>query len=128
VIDELLVLTYHPDEHPLEKAAVDNLQIVSRFPEQLRQQLEEDPHRLGPWKVSSQVLAVAYAGRSHLNWAAFPNLIPSVIVAALASDELRGASALSLGADQFGLETGGDLNELTAAMAKCAGLRQVCLF
>ncbi|KAJ5984329.1 hypothetical protein N7481_006428 [Penicillium waksmanii] len=115
IIDELLVLTHHPDEHPHEKAA-------------LYQQLEEDPHRLGPWKVSSQVLAVAYAGRSHLNWAAFPNLTPSVIVVALASDELRGASALSLGADQFGLETGGDLNELTAAMAKCAGLRQVCLF
>jgi hypothetical protein len=128
VIDELLVLTHQPDEHPLEKAAVDNLQIVSRFPEQLREQLEEDPHRLGPFKVSSHVLAVAYAGRSHLNWAAFLHLTPSVIAAALASDEVRGASALSLGADQFGLDSGGDLKELTAAMSKCTGLRQLCLF
>ncbi|KAL4861481.1 hypothetical protein BDV12DRAFT_180244 [Aspergillus spectabilis] len=128
IIDELLVLTYQPDEHPLERAAVGNLQIVSRFPEQLQEQLEEDPHRLGPFKVSSHVLAVTYARRSHLNWAAFLNLTPSVITAALASDELRGASALSLCADQFGLESGGDLKELTAAMSKCTGLRQLCLF
>ncbi|KAL5341660.1 hypothetical protein BJX70DRAFT_42573 [Aspergillus crustosus] len=128
VIDELLVLTHQPDEHPLERAAVGNLQKVSRFPAQLREQLEEDPHRLGPFKVSSHVLAVAYAGHSHLNWAAFLNLTPSVIAAALASDELQGASALSLGADQFGLESGGDLKELIAAMSKCTGLRQLCLF
>jgi hypothetical protein len=128
VIDELLVLTHQPDEHPLERAADSNLQIASRFPEQLREQLEEDPRRLGPFKVSSHVLAVAYAGRSHLNWAAFLNLTPSVIAAALASDELQGASALSLCADQFGLESGGDLKELTAAMSKCTGLRQLCLF
>lgn len=128
VIDELLILTHQPDEHPLEKAAVDNLQIVSRFPEQLREQLEEAPFRLGPFKVSSHVLAIAYAGRSHLNWAAFFHLTPNVITAALASDEVQGASALSLGTDQFGLDSGGDLKELTAAMSKCTGLRQLCLF
>ncbi|KAI9375021.1 hypothetical protein BJX61DRAFT_550309 [Aspergillus egyptiacus] len=127
VIDDLLVLTHEPDEHLLERSAVGNLQILAKFPEQLREQLEEDPDRLGPSKLSSQVLAVAYAGRSHLNWAVFQNLTPSVIAAAVASDELRGASALSVCADQLELEQDGVLQELTAAVSQCTGLGQLCL-
>ncbi|KAL3472683.1 hypothetical protein BJX99DRAFT_249446 [Aspergillus californicus] len=127
VIDDLLVLTHEADEHPLERSAVDNLQILAKFPEQLREQLEDDPDRLGPFKISSNVLAIAYAGRSHLNWAMFQKLTPSVIAVAIISDELQGASALSLCADQFELERDGDLKELTAAVSQCTGLRQLCV-
>ncbi|KAL4810802.1 hypothetical protein BDV18DRAFT_155415 [Aspergillus unguis] len=122
IIDDLLVLTHKADEH-LESSAVDNLQILAKFPEQLREQLEENPDRLGPSKLSAQVLAVAYAGRRHLNWTAFWNLTPSVITAAVASDELRGASALSFCVDQFELE---DVKELIA-VSQCTGIRQLCL-
>ncbi|KAL4972140.1 hypothetical protein BDW66DRAFT_9412 [Aspergillus desertorum] len=76
-IDDLLDLIHEADEHLLERSVVSNLQILAKFPEQLREQLEEGPHRLGSFKVSSHVLAVAYAGRSHLNWAAFRTSRPA---------------------------------------------------
>ncbi|OJJ05259.1 hypothetical protein ASPVEDRAFT_44776 [Aspergillus versicolor CBS 583.65] len=127
VIDDLLVLTQEPAGPPPDRSAVSNLQLLARFPEQLWQRLEEEPDRLGPSRVSSHVLAVAYAGRSHLNWVAFQNLTLSVIAAAVASDELRGASALSVCVDQFEMEREEGLEEFTATVAQCTGLRQLCL-
>ncbi|KAL4860447.1 hypothetical protein BDV12DRAFT_108330 [Aspergillus spectabilis] len=127
-IDDLLVLTQEPAEPSHEKTVFDNLQMLAKFPEKLQQRLEEVPDSLGPSKISSHVLRVAYAGRSHLNWVAFQNLPPSVIAAAVASDELRGASALSLCVDKFKLQREGDLKELAAAVSQCTGLRQLCLF
>ncbi|KAL4866044.1 hypothetical protein BDV12DRAFT_140247 [Aspergillus spectabilis] len=122
-IDDLLVLTQQPIEPPLEKAAIGNLQMLAKFREQLWQQLEEAPDRLGPSKIRSHVLRVAYAGRSHLNWVALRNLPPSVIAAAVASDELRGASAISLCVDQLKLEGEGDLGDLAAALAHSTALK-----
>ena len=127
VIDDLLVLTQEPAGPPLDRSAVSKLQLLAKFPEQLWQRLEEEPDRLGPFKGSSHVLAVAYAGRSHLNWVAFRNLTLSVIAAAVASDELRGASALSVCVDQFEMEREEGLEEFTAAVAQCSSLRQLCL-
>ncbi|OJJ54754.1 hypothetical protein ASPSYDRAFT_475317 [Aspergillus sydowii CBS 593.65] len=127
VIDDLLVLSQEPAGPPVNRSVVSNLQLLAKFPDQLWQRLEEEPGRLGPFNVSSHVLAVAYAGRSHLNWVAFRNLTLSVIAAAVASDELRGASALSVCVDQFEMEREEGLEEFTAAVAQCTGLRQLCL-
>ncbi|KAJ5416089.1 hypothetical protein N7465_004784 [Penicillium sp. CMV-2018d] len=129
-IDNLLLLTHEPTEFPFEKAVNDNLQKLAEYREQLRQRLEEIPDTLGPSEISSYILRVAYAGRSHLNWVAFQNLTPSVIAAAIASDELRDASALSLCVDWFRLEGDeeeGDLGDLATVLAQTTALKQLCL-
>ncbi|KAL3494970.1 hypothetical protein BJX62DRAFT_246849 [Aspergillus germanicus] len=104
--------------------AIDNLL-------KLRQRLEEVPDRLGSSMISSHVLRIAYAGYSHLNWVAFQNISPSVIAAAIVSDELQGAAALSLCADQFILRGDdnreGSLDDLAIALAQTAGPQQLCL-
>ncbi|KAL4922567.1 hypothetical protein BDW62DRAFT_18 [Aspergillus aurantiobrunneus] len=128
-IDDLLVLTQEPAEPPLEKTAISHLHMLAKFPETLRQRLEEVPDRLGSSKISSHVLRVAYAGQSHLNWVAFRKLTLSVIAAAIASEELRNASALSLCVDQFLLardEREGDLDDFAAALAQSTALKQLC--
>ncbi|KAL4861963.1 hypothetical protein BDV12DRAFT_203501 [Aspergillus spectabilis] len=132
-IDGLLVLTQQSAEPPLEQTAIGHLQTLARFPGKLRQRLEEVPDRLGSSTISSHVLRFAYAGCRHLNWVAFQNLPPSVIAAAIASDELQGAAALSLCVDQFMLRgddddgEGGGLDDLAIALAQSAGLNQLCL-
>ena len=129
-IDNLLILTQEPTEFPFEKAVNDNLQKLAEYREQLRQRLEEIPDTLGPSEISSYILRVAYAGRSHLNWVGFQNLTPSVIAAAIASDELRDASALSLCVDWFRLEGDeeeGDLGDLATVLAQTTALKQLCL-
>jgi hypothetical protein len=130
-IDDLLVLTQEPACLPLEKKALAHLQMLVPFREKLRQRLEEVPDRLGPSTISIHVLRVAYTERSHLNWVAFGNLPPRVIAAAVASDDLRGASALSLcvNASQLaGDEEEGepDLVNLAAALAPSTALQQLC--
>ncbi|KAJ6149055.1 hypothetical protein N7471_000254 [Penicillium samsonianum] len=130
-IDDLLVLTQEPASGPLEKEALANLQVLAQFREQLRQRLEEVPERLGSSQISSHVLRVAYAGCRHLNWVVFGNLPPRVIAAAIASDELQGASALSLCLNPFQLvgdeEDGeSDLGDLAAALAQSTALQQLC--
>ncbi|KAJ5437724.1 hypothetical protein N7445_006268 [Penicillium cf. griseofulvum] len=130
-IDDLLVLTQEPASGPLEKEALANLQVLAQFREQLRQRLEEVPERLGSSQISSHVLRVAYAGCRHLNWVVFGNLPPRVIAAAIASDELQGASALSLCVNLFQLvgdeEDGeSDLGDLAAALAQSTALQQLC--
>ncbi|CAG7962111.1 unnamed protein product [Penicillium nalgiovense] len=130
-IDDLLVLTQEPACLPLEKQALVHLRMLVPFREKLRQRLEEVPDRLGPSTISSHVLRVAYTERSHLNWVAFRNLPPRVIAAAVASDDLRGASALSLCVDAFQLagdeeEGEPDLVNLAAALAQSTALQQLC--
>lgn len=64
------------------------------------------------------------------NWVAFRNLTPGLIAAAVESDELRGASALSLCVDKFKPEGGegdeGDLGDLAAALARSTALKRLC--
>ncbi|KAL4776494.1 hypothetical protein BDW60DRAFT_213879 [Aspergillus nidulans var. acristatus] len=130
-IDDLLVLTQEPAEPPFEKTAISHLHMLAKFPKILRQRLEEVPDRLGSSKISSHVLRVAYAGQSHLNWVAFWKLTLSVITAAITSEELCNASALSLCVDQFLLardEREGDLDDFAAALAQSTALKQLCFF
>ncbi|KAJ5471469.1 hypothetical protein N7530_008826 [Penicillium desertorum] len=80
-------------------------QKLAEFREQLRRRIEEVPDSLGPSSESSgHIMRVAHARRTHLNWVAIRNLAPGLIAAAVASDELRGASALSLCIDKLKLE------------------------
>ncbi|KAF9884957.1 hypothetical protein FE257_000867 [Aspergillus nanangensis] len=122
----------HKPASPLrEKQALTHLQILDQFPEKLRQRLEEVPDRLGPSKISSHVLRVAYTGQNHLNWVAFGSLPPGVIAAAVASDELRCAFALSLCVNALqlagdGEERESDLIDLAVALAQSTGLQQLC--
>ncbi|GAB1207511.1 hypothetical protein APSETT445_006231 [Aspergillus pseudonomiae] len=128
-IDDLLLLTQEPVSPHLEKQALAHLQMLVPFSERLRQRLEEVPNRLGPSTISSHVLRVAYTECSHLNWVSFGNLPPRVIAAAVTSDELRGASALSLCVDAWvGDEEEGesDLVDPAVALAQSTGLQQLC--
>ncbi|KAE8403368.1 hypothetical protein BDV37DRAFT_143522 [Aspergillus pseudonomiae] len=128
-IDDLLLLTQEPVSPRLEKQALAHLQMLVPFSERLRQRLEEVPNRLGPSTISSHVLRVAYTECSHLNWVSFGNLPPRVIAVAVTSDELRGASALSLCVDAWvGDEEEGesDLVDPAVALAQSTGLQQLC--
>ncbi|OQE37972.1 hypothetical protein PENCOP_c009G06231 [Penicillium coprophilum] len=125
-IDNLLILTQEPDLH-LDDETIGKFQKLTEFREQLRRRLEEVPDSLGPFsEASSHILRVAYAGCTHLNWVAFKNLAPGVIAAAVASDELRNASALSLCVDEFKLGGDeGDLGDLAAVLAQSTALKQL---
>ncbi|KAJ5788314.1 hypothetical protein N7457_003304 [Penicillium paradoxum] len=118
-IHDLLDLTQEPTPGPLQKRE----KPVFRW--RLQQRLEEEPYRLGPFMFSSQVLRVAYAACQHLNWVVF-NLSPHIITAAIRSDELRAASALSICVDQPRFAESG-LGDLAAALAQSTSLKQVCL-
>lgn len=128
-IDDLLVLTQEPASPPREKQALAHLQMLVPFREKLRQRLEEVPDRLGPSTISSHVLRAAYTEHSHLNWVMFGSLPLRVITAAVASDELRGASALSLCVDAWAgdrEEGASDLLDLAATIAQSTRLQQLC--
>lgn len=127
-IDNLLILIQDPADLHLDEETIDKFQKLAEFREQLRRRLEEVPHSLGPSsEASGHILRVAYAGQTHLNWVAFRNLAPAVIAAAIASEELRGASALSLCVDKFKVEGDeGDLSDLVAALAQSKTLKQLC--
>ncbi|KAJ5481635.1 hypothetical protein N7475_000447 [Penicillium sp. IBT 31633x] len=127
-IDNLLALTQEPADLHLDEETTGKFQMLAEFREQLRRRLEEVPERLGPSsEASGHILRVAYAGSTHLNWVAFKNLSFAVIAAAIESEELRGASALSLCVDKFNLEEGeGDLGDLAAALAQSSALKQLC--
>ncbi|CAG8371230.1 unnamed protein product [Penicillium salamii] len=100
-IDNLLILTQDPADLHLDEETIDKFQKLAEFREQLRRRLEEVPHSL--------------------------NLAPAVIAAAIASEELRGASALSLCVDKFKVEGDeGDLSDLVAALAQSKTLKQLC--
>ncbi|KAL4932899.1 uncharacterized protein BDV17DRAFT_252397 [Aspergillus undulatus] len=122
-IDNLLALTQESADPSLEKMTLSKFEKLSKFGEQLRQRLEEVPDSLGPSEMAGYLLRVAYAGRRHLNWVAFRNVKPSVVAAAVASDELRDASALSLCVDQFELE--GAIDHLAAALTQ-SFFKQLC--
>ncbi|KAJ0424725.1 hypothetical protein BJY00DRAFT_276228 [Aspergillus carlsbadensis] len=127
-INNLLDLTQ--GEHLLEETVIHQIQNLAKHQEQLRQRLEEASDRLGPSKISSHLLRVAYAGHSHLNWVTFQKLTLSVIAAAIASEELHDASALSLRIDTFMLASdekeGGGLDDLAAALAQSTAIKQLC--
>lgn len=65
----------------------------------------------------------AFAGCAHLNLVQFQNLTFDVIAAALASDELRETTALSVCVDHLS----GDMDSLTSAVANATSLKHLCL-
>ncbi|KPM45093.1 hypothetical protein AK830_g1453 [Neonectria ditissima] len=119
-VDNLLILT-HNDLH-LDAKAINKFQKLAKFQGQLRRRLEQVPDSLGPSEASGHMLRIAYAGCSHLNWVVFENMTYEAIAAAVASDELRSASALSLCID--GLN--GDVGVLKATVARSSSLKQLC--
>ncbi|KAL4976085.1 hypothetical protein BDW66DRAFT_160006 [Aspergillus desertorum] len=109
--------------------AIDDMLLHARGP--LESPIVRDLERLAPEALGrcgqkAYILRVAYAGCRHLNWLKFRNLAPSVIAAALASDELQDASALSLCVEQFKLRAD-ELDPLVAALAQSTALTQLCL-
>ncbi|KAK1149842.1 hypothetical protein N8T08_003398 [Aspergillus melleus] len=126
-IDNLLILTQDPANLHLDQNTILNFQKLAEFRDHVRRRIEEVPDNLGPSEVSGHILRVAYAGHMHLNWVAFRNLSPSVIAAAIESDELRSASALSLCIDNFKLEGNeGGFDDLAATLSQSTGLKQLC--
>ncbi|KAF5008050.1 hypothetical protein FDECE_5632 [Fusarium decemcellulare] len=88
---------------------------------QLLRRLEEAS---GPanWSTTlGQLLSLAYAGQTILNWVAFQNLTYEAIATAIGSDELKGASALSLCIDNIS----GDPNLLLAALSRLENIVQL---
>ncbi|KAH6874032.1 hypothetical protein B0T10DRAFT_499388 [Thelonectria olida] len=89
---------------------------------QMLRRLEETSENLGSSTVLGQLLSLAYAGQSVLNWVAFQNISYEGIATAIESDELKNASALSLCIDNIS----GDPNVLFAALSRSENLVQLC--
>ncbi|KAI1172157.1 hypothetical protein F4777DRAFT_524269 [Nemania sp. FL0916] len=70
---------------------------------------------------SMQLLQLAYAGHSHLNWVSYGNLTYESISAALQSNQLRGAKALSLCIDHLG----GSPNALFQALVDSEWIHEI---
>ncbi len=66
------------------------------FQSRLRERLLEDADKMRPFSTSAQLLQLAYAGRRHLDWAAYRNLSYKHIATTLDSAELSNAQALSI--------------------------------
>ncbi|KAL3447819.1 hypothetical protein BJX65DRAFT_276090 [Aspergillus insuetus] len=128
-IDDLLRLIKTDDAH-LEKRPLDGFQKLPKLPEHLRRRLEEVPDspQGSSVKAGAQILRIAYAGCTHLNWVTFKNLTPSLIAAAIASDELRDAATLSISVDNFQLDEDEEgINELVSALVQSMSLKQLCI-
>ncbi|GAB1317085.1 Proteophosphoglycan ppg4 [Madurella fahalii] len=92
------------------------------FQAHLINQLCQSPRILGDSESSTQLLRLAYAGHSHLNWVAYTNLTYENIAAALESAELRDAQALSICVDQLD----GSPTPLFEVLARSGTIRDLC--
>ncbi|KAL2830714.1 hypothetical protein BJY01DRAFT_226972 [Aspergillus pseudoustus] len=128
-IDDLLILIKADVSH-LDEGLLHGFQKLPELPEHLRRRLEEAPDSLlGPSSEGlAHILRIAYAGCTHLNWVLFKKLAPRVIAAAIATNELRDALALSICVDNFHLDQDEEgLNDLAAALAQSTTLKQLCI-
>ncbi|KAL3486668.1 hypothetical protein BJX62DRAFT_246582 [Aspergillus germanicus] len=128
-IDDLLRLIKADDAH-LKKGPLDSFQKPPKLPEHLRRRLEEVPDSLrgSSVKAGAQILRIAYARCTHLKLVTFKNLTPSLIAAAIASDELHVTATLSISVDNFQLdEDEKGINELVAVLAQSTSLKQLCI-
>ncbi|RYP42667.1 hypothetical protein DL767_000036 [Monosporascus sp. MG133] len=101
-----------------------HIQSVSHpdFQGRLLESLQEDPLRLGPSQASADLLRLAYAGHSHLNWVAYKNLSYDFVTIALQSEELKDATALSLCIDRIG----GSPTMLLEVLSQSKTIQDVC--
>ncbi|RYP10759.1 hypothetical protein DL764_000455 [Monosporascus ibericus] len=101
-----------------------HIQSISHadFQGRLLGSLQEDPLQLGPSRASADLLRLAYAGHSHLNWVAYKNLSYKFVTIALRSEELKDAAALSLCIDRIG----GSPTVLLEALSQSKTIQDVC--
>jgi hypothetical protein len=127
-IDDLLMFT-KTGNVPVDEGLLDGFRKLPELRDQLRRRLEEDPDILGASsEASAQFLRIAYAACTHLNWVTIRKLTPGIIAAALPSDELQSASALSICVDDFQLDEDEEgINELVVAIAQSTSLKQLCI-
>ncbi|KAJ8130760.1 hypothetical protein O1611_g2869 [Lasiodiplodia mahajangana] len=88
----------------IEDLNTSNIQQSTRHPEfqaRLLEVLREDPLILSDSRTSTELLQLAYAGHSHLNWASYGNLSYESVAAAIRSNKLDDANALSLCIDRM---------------------------
>ncbi|RYP49480.1 hypothetical protein DL768_004839 [Monosporascus sp. mg162] len=73
-------------------------------------------------RASADLLRLAYAGPSHLNWVAYKNLSYKLVTIALQSEELKDATALSLCIDRIG----GSPTVLLEILSRSKTIKDVC--
>ncbi|KAF7552218.1 hypothetical protein G7Z17_g4465 [Cylindrodendrum hubeiense] len=95
---------------------------LAKLQRQLLTQLLEIPGNLRSSDTLSQLLRLAYAGHAHINCVALENITYEAIAAAIESDELKNAYALSLCIDNIS----GDPKALVAALSQSMNLVQLC--
>lgn len=101
VIDSLISQAQHTHD-ALESFTVNEHRSLPYFQRELLRSLKKSSYNLGPTKASRQLLRLAYAGHSHLNWVAFDKITYEGIAAAAESEELKDACALRLCIDNIG--------------------------
>ncbi|RYP82461.1 hypothetical protein DL770_005574 [Monosporascus sp. CRB-9-2] len=101
-----------------------HIQSISHpdFQGHLLESLQEDPLRLAPSKALADLLRLAYAGHSHLNWVAYKNVSYELVAIALQSEDLKDATALSLCIDRIG----GSLTVLLEVLSQSKTIKAVC--
>ena len=88
-------------------------QTFINFPGMLRNQLHQHAHKLHQSPFAADLLRIAYAQQTHLDWVTFSHLSPEVIGSALRSDSLKHARSISLCID----EINGTPTELVSVLA-----------
>ncbi len=72
------------------------VQNFINFPGMLRTQLHQHAHKLHQSPFAVDLLRIAYAKQTHLDWVTFSHLSPQVIGSALGSESLQDARSISL--------------------------------
>ncbi|PGH12455.1 hypothetical protein AJ79_04291 [Helicocarpus griseus UAMH5409] len=106
----------------LDSAKLDEYSNDPYFQDHLLRSLHRRPHDLSSSNSSTQLLRLVYAGRSHLNWVVYRNVSYESVAAAVGSEELSGAQALSLCIE----ELSGSPNVLFEALSRSDTLREIC--
>lgn len=91
------------------------------FRERLLRCLRKTSFALHQANFSVEILQLAYAEHSHLNWVPYGNLTYKSITNALQSDQLRNATALSLCIDHIS----GSVNTLFEVLVHCESIHEI---
>ncbi|KAJ2988176.1 hypothetical protein NUW58_g4117 [Xylaria curta] len=121
-IENLMQGTAHSEDFDI--SSIRQSVLHPEFQTRLLSRLLKAPLSLGASKSSMQLLQLAYAGHSHLNWVTYGNLNYEGVAAALQSDQLKECKALSLCIDHLG----GSPDALFDALLHLKSIREINFF
>ncbi|OIW23584.1 hypothetical protein CONLIGDRAFT_649611 [Coniochaeta ligniaria NRRL 30616] len=111
------------EQDSFDMSIFDTVLLLPSFPSSLLRLMEAHPDLLGPTRSAGQLLKLAYAGRTHLDWTPYKHLSADGIAAALDSPDLAGAESLVF---RLGSSCG-NTTQLAASLPQLSQLQQLCV-